>query len=90
MMAEGKAAVEGADGSSLRLLGSVGEPINPEAWQWYYENVGQSRCPIVDTWWQTETGACLMTPATRCSRPEAGFCRTAVLRRAAGAGGQPG
>ena len=62
MMAEGKAAVAGADGSSLRLLGSVGEPINPEAWQWYYETVGQSRCPIVDTWWQTETGACLMTP----------------------------
>mgnify|MGYP006182556725 CR=1 FL=1 len=62
MMAEGKAAVEGADGSSLRLLGSVGEPINPEAWQWYYENVGQSRCPIVDTWWQTETGAILITP----------------------------
>ena len=56
MMAEGKAAVAGADGSSLRLLGSVGEPINPEAWQWYYETVGQSRCPIVDTWWQTETG----------------------------------
>ena len=62
MMAEGKAAVEGADGSSLRLLGSVGEPINPEAWQWYYDTVGQGRCPIVDTWWQTETGGTLMTP----------------------------
>ena len=62
MMAEGKAAVEGADGSSLRLLGTVGEPINPEAWHWYYETVGQSRCPIVDTWWQTETGGILISP----------------------------
>ena len=48
--------------SSLRLLGSVGEPINPEAWRWYYEVVGDSRCPIVDTWWQTETGGILLTP----------------------------
>src|SRR4029453_17527296 len=47
---------------SLRLLGSVGEPINPEAWLWYYRVVGEERCPIIDTWWQTETGACLMTP----------------------------
>ena len=51
------------DGSSLRLLGSVGEPINPEAWDWYYSIVGDDRCPIVDTWWQTETGGILMTPA---------------------------
>ena len=62
MMASGTAACEGADGSSLRLLGSVGEPINPEAWDWYYKNVGQSRCPIVDTWWQTETGGNMMSP----------------------------
>ena len=62
MMAQGKAAVEGADGSSLRLLGSVGEPINPQAWHWYYETVGRSRCPIVDTWWQTETGGILISP----------------------------
>ena len=62
MMAMGDAAMEGADGSSLRLLGSVGEPINPEAWSWYYHTVGKGRCPIVDTWWQTETGACLMSP----------------------------
>ena len=62
MMAEGKAAVAGADGSSLRLLGSVGEPINPEAWEWYYQVVGEKRCPIVDTWWQTETGSILITP----------------------------
>ncbi|AVX13353.1 acetate--CoA ligase [Stutzerimonas stutzeri] len=62
MMAEGPAAMEGADGSSLRLLGTVGEPINPEAWHWYYETVGRSRCPIVDTWWQTETGGILISP----------------------------
>lgn len=62
MMASGTAAVEGADGSSLRLLGSVGEPINPEAWDWYYKNVGKERCPIVDTWWQTETGGVLISP----------------------------
>ncbi|MBU2283290.1 MAG: acetate--CoA ligase, partial [Gammaproteobacteria bacterium] len=62
MMAEGPAAMEGADGSSLRLLGTVGEPINPEAWHWYYETVGKSRCPVVDTWWQTETGGILISP----------------------------
>ena len=50
------------DLSSLRLLGSVGEPINPEAWMWYYENIGGGRCPVVDTWWQTETGMILITP----------------------------
>jgi acetyl-CoA synthetase len=50
------------DLSSLRLLGSVGEPINPEAWMWYHRNIGGERCPIVDTWWQTETGAILITP----------------------------
>ncbi len=47
---------------SLRILGSVGEPINPEAWLWYYNVVGEQRCPIVDTWWQTETGGILITP----------------------------
>ena len=50
------------DMSSLRILGTVGEPINPEAWMWYYEKVGRSRCPVVDTWWQTETGGILITP----------------------------
>jgi acetyl-CoA synthetase len=50
------------DLSSLRLLGSVGEPINPEAWKWYYRAVGQERCPIMDTWWQTETGGFMITP----------------------------
>ena len=50
------------DLSSLRLLGTVGEPINPEAWIWYHTNIGRSRCPIVDTWWQTETGSIMITP----------------------------
>lgn len=53
---------EGRDLSSLRLLGSVGEPINPEAWMWYYRHIGKSRCPIVDTWWQTETGCIMIAP----------------------------
>jgi acetyl-CoA synthetase len=48
--------------TSLRLLGTVGEPINPEAWEWYYQEVGESRCPVIDTWWQTETGAHMITP----------------------------
>src|SRR5207248_3399354 len=50
------------DLSSLRLLGTVGEPINPEAWIWYHETIGGKRCPIVDTWWQTETGGIMITP----------------------------
>lgn len=62
MMAHGKKAVEGYDGSSLRVLGSVGEPINPEAWQWYHDEIGKSHCAVVDTWWQTETGGILITP----------------------------
>ncbi len=62
LMGKGTAPVEGSDLSSLRILGSVGEPINPEAWNWYNENVGKGRCPIVDTWWQTETGGILITP----------------------------
>ena len=62
LMREGDAPVQKTDRSSLRLLGSVGEPINPEAWMWYHEVVGDSRCPIVDTWWQTETGGIMITP----------------------------
>ncbi|MDK2777905.1 MAG: acetate--CoA ligase [Pseudomonadota bacterium] len=62
LMAEGSKAVEGTHRESLRLLGSVGEPINPEAWQWYYDVIGEQRCPIVDTWWQTETGGIMITP----------------------------
>ncbi len=62
LMREGEGPVNAADLSSLRLLGTVGEPINPEAWLWYYRTVGKERCPIVDTWWQTETGAALIAP----------------------------
>ena len=62
MMKEGDAFVRESDRSSLRLLGTVGEPINPEAWDWYYNVVGGARCPIVDTWWQTETGGILLAP----------------------------
>ncbi len=62
LMAQGNKAVENTHRSSLRLLGSVGEPINPEAWNWYYNTIGESRCPIVDTWWQTETGGIMITP----------------------------
>ncbi len=62
LMREGEEWVKKTSRKSLRLLGSVGEPINPEAWEWYYRVVGDERCPIVDTYWQTETGACMMTP----------------------------
>ncbi|MGO2336703.1 acetate--CoA ligase [Providencia sp.] len=62
LMAEGDKAIEGTDRSSLRILGSVGEPINPEAWEWFYKKIGDSRCPVVDTWWQTETGGFMITP----------------------------
>jgi acetyl-CoA synthetase len=76
------------DLSSLRLLGSVGEPINPEAWMWYHRVIGQERCPIVDTWWQTETGAIMISPlpgvtATKpgsCARPLPGVVPDIVTR----------
>jgi acetyl-CoA synthetase len=62
------------DLSSLRLLGSVGEPINPEAWMWYHRVIGQERCPIVDTWWQTETGAIMMSPLPGVTATKPGSC----------------
>ena len=62
LMREGDGPVKATSRKSIRLLGTVGEPINPEAWQWYYNLVGEGRCPIVDTWWQTETGGILITP----------------------------
>ena len=62
LMGAGEDFVKRTDRSSLRLLGSVGEPINPEAWEWYHRVVGEGRCPIVDTWWQTETGGIMITP----------------------------
>ena len=62
LMQKGEGPVKATSRKSLRLLGTVGEPINPEAWRWYHEIVGEDRCPIVDTWWQTETGGILITP----------------------------
>jgi acetyl-CoA synthetase len=62
LMAQGDTFVTATSRASLRLLGTVGEPINPEAWEWYYQEVGESRCPIVDTWWQTETGSIMISP----------------------------
>jgi len=71
LMREGDDFVTSRDRSSLRLLGSVGEPINPEAWRWYFDTVGDGRCPIVDTWWQTETGGVMITtlPAAHDMKP---------------------
>jgi len=68
---QGESFVDQADLSSLRLLGSVGEPINPEAWMWYHEKIGKGRCPIVDTWWQTETGSIMLTtlPGAHVTKP---------------------
>ncbi len=62
LMAKGDAVTAGTERNSLRLMGSVGEPINPEAWLWYHETIGNGECPIVDTWWQTETGGIMITP----------------------------
>ncbi|WP_341522648.1 acetate--CoA ligase [Pseudomonas sp. G.S.17] len=75
LMREGLAPLQDTSRESLRLLGSVGEPINPEAWEWYFHHVGKERCPIVDTWWQTETGGILLTPLISASRIKPG-CAT--------------
>jgi acetyl-CoA synthetase len=72
LMQGGDAPVKKTSRKSLRLLGSVGEPINPEAWEWYYHVVGDDRCPIVDTWWQTETGGILITPLPGATRLKPG------------------
>ena len=74
LMREGDAPVERTSRQSIRLLGTVGEPINPEAWLWYHRVVGEGRCPIVDTWWQTETGACLMSPLPGATPLKPGSC----------------
>ena len=68
------------DLSSLRLIGSVGEPINPEAWIWYYQFIGGERCPVVDTWWQTETGAIMITPLPGVTTLKPGSATQAVPR----------
>ena len=72
LMAKGDEAIKGTTRSSLRIMGSVGEPINPEAWEWYYKTIGDERCPIVDTWWQTETGGILITPLPGATELKAG------------------
>jgi acetyl-CoA synthetase len=72
LMREGDAPVKAASRATLRLLGTVGEPINPEAWEWYYRVVGDSRCPVVDTWWQTETGGILISPLPGATDLKAG------------------
>jgi acetyl-CoA synthetase len=72
LMQAGDAPVKKTSRASLRLLGSVGEPINPEAWEWYYRVVGERRCPVVDTWWQTETGGILITPLPGATRLKPG------------------
>jgi acetyl-CoA synthetase len=74
LMREGDGPVTRTSRKSIRLLGTVGEPINPEAWLWYHRVVGEGRCPIVDTWWQTETGACLMTPLPGAHALKPGSC----------------
>ena len=88
-MQAGEEPVKKTSRKSLRLLGSVGEPINPEAWEWYYRVVGDNRCPIVDTWWQTETGGILIAPLPGATKLKPGSATNAVLRRHA-AGGRCG
>ena len=72
LMSHGEAIPAQYDLSSLKVLGSVGEPINPEAWRWYHKNIGRGNCPIVDTWWQTETGGILITPLPGCTATKPG------------------
>ena len=72
------------DLSSLRLLGTVGEPINPEAWMWYYKNIGGGRCPIVDTWWQTETGAIMISPLPGMTELKPGSATRPLARHRGG------
>ena len=72
LMGQGDDFVKRASRESIRILGTVGEPINPEAWEWYYHVVGDARCPIVDTWWQTETGGVMITPLPGCTRLKPG------------------
>ena len=72
LMREGEDFVKATDRSSLRILGTVGEPINPEAWEWYFHIVGEGRCPIVDTWWQTETGGAMIVPLPGATKMKPG------------------
>jgi acetyl-CoA synthetase len=92
LMREGEDFVRKTDRSSVKLLGTVGEPINPEAWKWYWEVVGEGRCPIVDTWWQTETGGILITPLPGATALKPGSATRpffGIVPAIVGADGQP-
>ena len=89
-MRDGEAPVKKTRRKSLRILGSVGEPINPEAWLWYHRVVGDERCPVVDTWWQTETGGIMISPLPGATSLEAGLGDAAAAGRHAGAGRRRG
>ena len=85
LMGQGDDFVKRTSRESVRILGTVGEPINPEAWEWYYHVVGDARCPIVDTWWQTETGGVMITPLPGCTRLKPGSAaRSRSVRHRAG------
>ena len=79
LMREGDGPVNKTSRKSLKLLGTVGEPINPEAWMWYYKTVGNSKCPIVDTWWQTETGGIMISPQTGAMVLKTWLCNKTFL-----------
>ncbi len=85
LMREGAEPLKETSRASLRLLGSVGEPINPEAWEWYFNVVGEQRCPIVDTWWQTETGGIMLSPLVSAQRIKPRLRHPTDVRRATGA-----
>ncbi|TDO98706.1 acetate--CoA ligase [Marinomonas balearica] len=78
LMAKGDEAIETSSRDSLRVLGSVGEPINPEAWSWYHKKIGNGKCPIADTWWQTETGGMMMTPRLTETDVKPGACTSPI------------
>ena len=90
LMGAGDDFVKRTTATSLRLLGSVGEPINPEAWEWYHHVVGDGRCPIVDTWWQTETGGILITPLPGATQTKPGSATLPFFGVPAGAGRRQG
>lgn len=79
LMAEGDKAIEGTRRDSLRILGSVGEPINPEAWEWFWDKIGNRNCPVIDTWWQTETGGFMITPLPGATELKAGSATRAFF-----------
>ena len=80
MAKEGLDAVTPYDLSSLKILGTVGEPINEEAWHWYNDHIGKNKCPIVDTWWQTETGGIMISPIPNSFEGKPSVCNAALYR----------